>query len=49
MPAISVRVKTRSISATGGDRRHNQRIGKQPDYVDASRTPENSVLLEAST
>lgn len=49
MPAISVRVKTRSISATGGDRRHNQRIGKQPDYVDASRTPENSVLLEAPT
>lgn len=49
MPAISVRVKTRSLSATGGDRRHNERIGKQPDYVDASRTPENSVLLEAPT
>ena len=49
MPSISVRVKTRSISATGGDRRHNQRIGKQPDYVDASRTADNSVVLETPT
>jgi len=49
VPAISVRVKTRSVSATGGDRRHNQRIGRQPGYVDATRTPDNSVVLVAPT
>lgn len=49
MPAISVRVKTRSVSATGGDRRHNQRIGRQPGYVDETRTPENSVVLAQPT
>lgn len=49
MPAISVRVKTRSVSATGGDRRHNQRIGRQPGYVDETRTTENSVVLAQPT
>lgn len=49
MPAVSIRVKTRSVSATGGDRRHNQRIGRQPEYVDETRTPENSVVLAQPT
>ena len=49
VPAISVRVKTRSVSATGGDRRHNQRIGRQPGYVDETRTTENSVVLAQPT
>lgn len=49
MPAISVRVKTRALSASGGDRRHNQRIGRQPAYVDETRTPENSVVLAQPT
>lgn len=49
MPSISVRVKTRSVSATGGDRRHNLRIGKQPDHVVSARTAENSVVLKMPT
>ena len=47
--AVSVRVKTRTASATGGSQRHDKRVGEQPDYVVASRTPENSVVLEAPT
>ena len=47
--AVSVRVKTRTASATGGSQRNDKRVGEQPDYVVASRTPENSVVLEAPT
>lgn len=45
MPAISVRLKTRSAAKTGGDRGHNERLDEAPDYVDQERTPDNTVPI----
>ena len=45
-PAISTRIEHRSRSRAKGQRRHDMREGPQPKYVDASRTTENTVLIE---
>lgn len=45
MPAVSIRVSTRTATGTSGDRKHNEREGQQPDYVDSSRTHHNSVPI----
>lgn len=39
----SIRVETRTASSSGGQHSHDLRIGAQPDYVDAKRSPLNSV------
>ena len=43
MPAISVRLKTRTAARTGGDRGHNERLDDAPEYVDSERTHLNTV------
>ena len=47
--AISVRVKHRSASQYAGQRRHDLRIGDQPQYVDGDRSHGNRVLVEPPT
>ena len=47
--AVSVRVKHLSTAKAGGQRRHNLRLGKQPGYVDKTRTGLNRVLIEPPT
>lgn len=43
--AINVRIAITSASGAGGQRAHDMRIGAQPDYVDATRTNLNRVLI----
>ncbi len=43
--AISTRIRSIHSVATSGQRRHNLRLGPQPAYVDAARTPLNRVLV----
>lgn len=47
--AISVRLKGRSMSNVNGQRRHDLRIGQQPDYVNDDMTKFNRVLIEPWT
>lgn len=42
----SFRIEHRSSQRAGGQRRHDLRIGRQPGYVDAERSDQNSVLIE---
>lgn len=44
--ALSIRFQHRSESALKNDMRHNLRVGKQPLYIDESRTKLNSIILE---
>lgn len=44
--AASVRLKARSLKRAYGQRRHDFRIGRQPNYVDQHRTELNRVLFE---
>ena len=45
--AISVRMnRTKTAGAAGGQRKHDLRVGRQPDYVDQERTRFNRVLIE---
>lgn len=44
--AAMIRVEPKSASRYGGQRRHDLRIGHQPDYVDMSRVHLNRVLVE---
>lgn len=44
--AASVRLKARSLKRAYGQRRHDLRIGRQPNYVDKDRTLLNRVLIE---
>ncbi|MBU2994110.1 hypothetical protein Q4555_07965 [Octadecabacter sp. 1_MG-2023] len=44
--AASVRIKSRTLSQAYGQRRHDFRVGMQPQYVDLSRANLNRVLLE---
>lgn len=44
--AASVRLKARSLKRAYGQRRHDFRIGRQPNYVDQDRTELNRTLLE---
>lgn len=46
---VSVRVETNSTSGAGGQRSHDLRIGKQPDYVDSSRSHLNSTIVPCLT
>jgi hypothetical protein len=46
---VSVRIAHKSASKAATQRRHNERIGAQPKYVDATRTHLNSVLINAPT
>jgi len=43
--AAMVRVEPKTASRYGGQRRHDLRIGHQPDYVDMSRVHFNRVLI----
>jgi hypothetical protein len=47
--AVQVRIKSVSATKAGGQRKHDLRIGKQPDYVDAKRADQNRVLIESAT
>jgi len=47
--AINVRIELTSASGAGGQRAHDMRIGAQPDYVDATRTNLNRVLIIPSS
>lgn len=47
--AAQVRIKSVSAQKVGGQRKHDLRIGKQPDYVDAKRADQNRVLIESAT
>lgn len=44
--AVSVRIASANAQKAAGQRRHDLRIGKQPDYVDAARADLNRVLIE---
>ena len=44
--AASVRLKARSLKRAYGQRRHDFRIGRQPNYVTQDRTLLNRVLIE---
>lgn len=44
--AASVRLKARSLKRAYGQRRHDFRIGPQPNYVDHDRKELNRILLE---
>lgn len=44
--AASVRLKARSLQRAYGQRRHDFRIGRQPNYVAKDRTLLNRVLIE---
>lgn len=46
-PSISFRLGAFDGRGLLGQRRHDQRIGKQPDYVDAKRAGENVTLFRA--
>jgi hypothetical protein len=39
----SIRVETRTTSSAGGQHSHDLRVGRQPDYVDSSRSHLNST------
>lgn len=47
--AAMIRVEPKSASRYGGQRRHDLRIGHQPDYVDMSRVHLNRVLINPLT
>jgi len=47
--AISVRIKGKSASKAGGQRRHDLRVGRQPKHIDGDRTNLNRVLVEPPT
>lgn len=47
--AIAVRIKGRNLSNVAGQRRHDLRIGAQPNYVDTSKSHLNRVLIEPWT
>lgn len=49
MKAISVRIKHVGRGKAGFQRRHDARLGKQPEYVDGGRQHLNSVLIEPAT
>jgi len=49
MPAISVRLETRSSAKTGGERMHNERLNDAPIYIASERTCDNSVLVPMPT
>ncbi len=44
--ASSVRIQARTMSQAYGQRRHDFRVGTQPDYVDANRSDMNRYLME---
>lgn len=44
--AASVRIGSDTLSGYSGQRRHDLRIGPQPNYVDLGRGPLNRVLME---
>ena len=47
--AAQVRLAPASPAKTGGQRKHDLRIGRQPDYVDSTRSKLNRVLIEPKT
>ena len=47
--AISVRVRHLPAAKYGGQRRHDLRLGPQPNYVDPERSPDNRTLVEPSS
>ena len=47
--AAQVRIEAASASRAGGQRAHDLRLGPQPSYVDANRTPLNHVLVQPWT
>ena len=44
--AASLRIQAKPMARAKGQRRHDLRIGKQPDYVDGDRTHLNRGLVE---
>ena len=47
--AAQIRLGPASPSKTAGQRKHDLRIGKQPEYVDKKRSPKNRILIEPKT
>ncbi len=47
--AVSVRLKGANYQKAGWQKKHDERLGKQPDYVDGNRSHLNSVLIESQT
>ena len=47
--AISIRVTALTRATAGGQRRHDLRQGFQPEYVDASRSADNRILIQPPT
>lgn len=46
---VSVRIEGKKSGASGGQKSHDMREGKQPEYVDAKRSNQNSILIEPMT
>ncbi|AXT36283.1 hypothetical protein D1820_15580 [Phaeobacter sp. LSS9] len=44
--AASVRIKAKSLSRAYGQRRHDYRVGRQPNYVDGERSVFNRALVD---
>jgi len=49
MASLSVRIERKKISETDGQVRHDLRSSKIPNYVDKSKSAENSVLIQPLT
>lgn len=47
--AAQLRLEASGVHATAGQRKHDLRIGPQPDYVDSDRSPLNRVLVKSLT
>lgn len=47
--AAQVRIEASTVRATSGQRKHDLRIGAQPDYVDGSRLHLNRILIAPLT
>lgn len=43
--AVSIRIEPRSPGRTTGQRRHDLRLGRQPNYVDATRQHLNDIVI----
>lgn len=47
--AASTRLELNNARSLAGQRKHDLRIGKQPDYIDESRKNLNRIIMEPDT
>ena len=47
--AASTRLELKNVRSLAGQRKHDLRIGRQPDYIDESRKSLNRIIMEPDT